>query len=69
MARVDELRLIARVARMYYEWDMRQATIAQQLGLSQATVSRLLDRSKREGIIRISVNIHRGSIPRWKRTW
>jgi DNA-binding transcriptional regulator LsrR (DeoR family) len=60
MTRVDELRLIARVARMYYEWNMRQSTIAQQLGLSQATVSRLLNRSKQEGIIRISVNIPQG---------
>ena len=23
MSRIDELRLIARVSRMYYEWDMR----------------------------------------------
>src|SRR5687768_699558 len=60
MARVDELRIIARVARMYYEWDMRQSEIARQLGLSQATVSRLLHRSKQEGIIRISVNIPKG---------
>lgn len=60
MSRVNELRIIARVARMYYEWGMRQAEIAKQLGLSQATVSRLLDRSKKEGIIRISVNIPAG---------
>jgi DNA-binding transcriptional regulator LsrR (DeoR family) len=60
MVKLDELRIIARVARMYYEWDMRQAEIAQQLGLSQATVSRLLQRSKKEGIIRISVNVPDG---------
>ena len=60
MSQIDELRLIARVARMYYEWDMRQSEIAKQLGLSQATVSRLLDRSKEEGIIRISVNLPSG---------
>lgn len=60
MTRVDELRIIARVARMYYEWEMRQADIARQLGLSQATVSRLLQRSKQEGIIRITVNIPQG---------
>jgi DNA-binding transcriptional regulator LsrR (DeoR family) len=60
MPRIDELRLIARVARMYYEWDMRQSVIAKQLGLSQATVSRLLGRSKEEGIIRISVNLPNG---------
>src|SRR3990172_9901270 len=60
MPRLDELRLIARVARMYYEWDMRQSEIAKQLDLSQATVSRLLNRSKEEGIIRISVNLPSG---------
>ena len=60
MSRIDELRLIARVSRMYYEWDMRQSEIAKQLGFSQATISRLLKRSKREGIIRISVNLPNG---------
>ena len=38
MPRIDELRLIARVARMYYEWELRQSEIAKQLGLSQAPV-------------------------------
>ena len=60
MAQTDELRLIARVARMYYEWDMRQSTIAEQLGLSQATVSRLLARAQAVGVVRITVNIPRG---------
>jgi DNA-binding transcriptional regulator LsrR (DeoR family) len=60
MPRIDELRMIARVARMYYEWDMRQSEIAKQLDLSQATVSRLLSRSKEEGIIRISINLPSG---------
>lgn len=60
MPRTDELRLIARVARMYYEWNMRQSEIAAQLDLSQASVSRLLNRSKEEGIIRISVNLPQG---------
>ncbi len=60
MTRVDELRMIARVARMYYEWNLRQSEIAIQLGLSQATVSRLLNRSIKEGIIRISVNLPNG---------
>jgi DNA-binding transcriptional regulator LsrR (DeoR family) len=60
MTNIDELRIIARVARMYYEWDMRQSEIARQLGLSQASVSRLLQRSKQEGIIRISVNLPQG---------
>ena len=60
MAQLDELRLIVRVARMYYEWDIKQAAIAKQLGLSQPTVSRLLQQAKSEGIIRISVNVPQG---------
>lgn len=60
MPHLDELRLIARVARMYYERNMKQSEIARQLDLSQATVSRLLTRSKEEGIIRISVNLPNG---------
>ena len=60
MLRIDELRIIARVARMYYEWDMRQSEIARQLELSQASVSRLLRKSKEEGIIRININVPKG---------
>lgn len=60
MSQIDELRMIARVARLYYELDKRQSLIAEQLGLSQATVSRLLKRSKDEGIIRISINMPQG---------
>ena len=60
MARIDELRLIARVTLMYHEWEMRQSEIAEQLGLSQATVSRLLNQAKEEGIIRISINLPNG---------
>lgn len=60
MAQLDELRLIVRVARMYYEWDVKQAAIAKQLGLSQSTVSRLLQHAKEQGIIRISVSVPQG---------
>ena len=51
---------MTRVARMYYERDMRQSDIAKQLGLSQATISRLINRAKDEGIVRISVNVPQG---------
>lgn len=60
MSQLDELRLMARVARMYYEKDMRQSEIAKQLGLSQATISRLFNRAKEEGIVRITVNVPKG---------
>jgi DNA-binding transcriptional regulator LsrR (DeoR family) len=55
MARVDELRMIAKVARMYYIQRMRQSEIVERLGIHQSTVSRLLKRAESEGIVRISV--------------
>ena len=60
MAQLDELRLCVRVARMYYEWEMKQSEIARQLGLSQPTVSRLLAEAKTNGIVRISVTTPQG---------
>ena len=46
------VRLMARVARMYYERELTQQQIADQLGLSQARVSRLLKESADRGIVR-----------------
>ena len=60
MAQIDELRLAVRVARMYYQWDMKQSDIAKRLGLSQPTISRLLQQAKQSGIVRISVTVPQG---------
>jgi DNA-binding transcriptional regulator LsrR (DeoR family) len=63
VARLDDLRLMAKVARMYYEGGQRQPQIAERLSLSQATVSRLLRRAEREGIVRITVSAPPGAHP------
>lgn len=55
MGRVNELRLIARVAQMYHVEKKRQAEIAEVLRLSQATVSRMLKRAEEEDIVRTTV--------------
>lgn len=60
MTRTDELRLLTKVARLYYERGQRQSSIAAQLDLSQATVSRLLKRAEEEQIVRITVSTPRG---------
>ena len=60
MAALDELRLMTKIARLYYESNLNQVEIAQRLRLSQATVSRLFKRAKEEGIIRISVHVPGG---------
>lgn len=55
MTQTDELRLITKVARLYYEHNMRQAEIAEFLGLSQPSVSRLLKRAQALRIVRTIV--------------
>ncbi|MGO4441211.1 sugar-binding transcriptional regulator [Rhizobium sp. RAF56] len=55
MSRLNELRLISRVAQMYHIEGRRQAEIAHHLRLSQATVSRMLKRAEAEDIVRTSV--------------
>ena len=63
MGRLNELRLMTRVARLYYEDGLKQPEIAAQLNLSQATVSRLLKRAEDEPIVRISVSVPVGAYP------
>jgi DNA-binding transcriptional regulator LsrR (DeoR family) len=63
VTRPEELRLIAKVASLYYEHNLRQVDIANQLDLSQAKVSRLLKRALEEKIVRITVSGPRGSHP------
>lgn len=62
MARIqtEEQRFIARIAYMYYQLEMKQKVIADQLDISQATVSRLLKQAVKEGIVRITVTMPTG---------
>jgi DNA-binding transcriptional regulator LsrR (DeoR family) len=61
MARIDELRLMVRVARLYYEQELGQPEIAAQLDLSQSSVSRLLKRARQEQIVRTTVSAPMGT--------
>lgn len=63
MARLDELRLMTRVARLYHESGVKQPEIAARLRLSQPKVSRLLRQAQEEGIVRISVRAPTGTHP------
>jgi DNA-binding transcriptional regulator LsrR (DeoR family) len=63
MARIHELRLTARIARMYYVDGMKQADIADQLHISQTTISRLLRKAREEDVVRITVNVPGGTFP------
>lgn len=63
MSRTLELRLIARVAQLYYVDGLKQAQISQMLHISQATISRLLKKAEQEGIVRITITAPRGTFP------
>jgi DNA-binding transcriptional regulator LsrR (DeoR family) len=56
----DQLRLMAKVARMYHEHGMRQSQIAEELHVSQPRVSRLLKRAADLGIVRTTVALPPG---------
>jgi DNA-binding transcriptional regulator LsrR (DeoR family) len=43
------------VAKLHYETGLSQVSIARQLGLSTATISRLLQRARDDGVVRIEV--------------
>ncbi len=55
MAKQDEQRLMVKIATLYYVEGRKQSDIAQLLKLSQSFVSRILTRSVKEGVVKISV--------------
>jgi DNA-binding transcriptional regulator LsrR (DeoR family) len=63
MARQDEMRLMAKVARMYYGLGIRQQEITSRLNIHQSTISRLLKRAREANIVRISVSMPSGIFP------
>jgi DNA-binding transcriptional regulator LsrR (DeoR family) len=56
----DELRLLAKIARMYHERGIRQPQIAADLHISQSRVSRLLRQASEVGIVRTTVSLPSG---------
>ncbi len=61
MARIDELRQMAKIAHMYYSQGLRQQVICERLNIHQSTVSRVLKRAEREGIVRTTVTLPAGT--------
>lgn len=56
MSKADDLRLITRIAQMYYVEARKQSEISAALHIPQARISRLLKRAVDENIVRISIN-------------
>jgi DNA-binding transcriptional regulator LsrR (DeoR family) len=63
MSRLDEIRLMAKVARMYYDQGIRQQQITERLNIHQSRISRMLKRAREANIVRISVATPAGFFP------
>nr|WP_241391430.1 sugar-binding transcriptional regulator [Serratia proteamaculans]ULG18657.1 Cro/Cl family transcriptional regulator [Serratia proteamaculans] len=52
----DDIRLIVKIAQLYYEQNMTQAQIAHEQGIYRSTISRILKRGRELGIVTIAIN-------------
>jgi len=51
----EKLRLLKKVAHLYYEKDMNQREIAKLIGVSRPQISRMMTDAKKEGIVKITI--------------
>ncbi len=51
-----EDKLLVQIAQMYYQEDKNQSQIAKELNIHRSTISRLLKKSREEGIVTIQIN-------------
>ena len=61
MARVDELRLMAKIARMYYVQELNQQAITEKLQLHQSTISRMLKKARELNLVRFNISTPPGT--------
>ncbi|WP_244269854.1 sugar-binding transcriptional regulator [Caldanaerovirga acetigignens] len=63
MARLNisrDSRLLVKIAHMYYSENKTQQEIADKLGISRPSVSRLLQKAREEGVVEIKINYEGG---------
>ncbi|WP_249641484.1 MULTISPECIES: sugar-binding transcriptional regulator [unclassified Enterococcus] len=53
---MEEDKLLVRIAEMYYQEDKNQSQISKELNIHRTTISRLLKRSREEGVVQILIN-------------
>ncbi|MCE7792924.1 sugar-binding transcriptional regulator [Salipaludibacillus sp. CUR1] len=56
MSKWQEHRLLVKISKMYYEQEMTQNQISKELGIYRTTISRMLKKAKKEGIVTITIN-------------
>lgn len=52
----DDRKLMIKIAQMYYEQNMTQSQIAEELDIYRTTISRLLKNAREDGIVTIKIN-------------
>lgn len=52
----DHMELLARVAELYFQFEMTQAQIAKQTGYSRSMISRLLTEARQQGVVEVRIN-------------
>ncbi len=55
VSKTNDISLLIEAARLYYEHDFSQQQIAQKLGVSRPGVSRLLNKAREQGIVRVEI--------------
>ncbi len=56
MEKLDQLKLLSKISRLYYIDDLNQQKIADKLSISRTRVSRYLAKAKKEKIVEIKIN-------------
>lgn len=56
MDRKEDKKLLIKIAQMYYEQNLTQNEISNELGIYRTTISRMLKRVREEGIVTITIN-------------
>lgn len=54
----DKIKLLISIAQMYYEQQMTQDEISQQLGIYRTSISRYLKTAEQQGIVSFRINYH-----------
>ena len=59
MNKSEELKLLSKIARLYYLEDLNQQAIADKLNISRTKVSRYLTKARKEKVVEIRINSQR----------
>jgi deoxyribonucleoside regulator len=59
MNKSEELKLLSKIARLYYLEDLNQQAIAEKLNISRTKVSRYLTKARKEKVVEIRINSQR----------